>query len=209
MNLGARYRQDKYPTKGRCGAYSHLPSHCDRNKTPGVDMTTGALGQGMSTALGVAFGNRYLGHDSNTYLLLGDGETQEGQVWEGALFAAQQKLSNLIAFVDNNQKQLDGYTKDICDLGDLAQKFREFGWFVQECHGNDGESITAAVHIAKKEACRPSMIVLHTEKGIGCSFAEGVLYNHHMKFSPEQCDEAIAALEQQINQLEKEAAQYV
>ena len=108
-----------------------LPSHCDRNLTPGVDMTTGSLGQGMSTAIGTAWGNLYQKKDNYTYLVLGDGESQEGQVWEGALFAAQQKVHNLIAFIDYNKKQLDGYTKDVCEMGDLRQKFEDFGWYAQ------------------------------------------------------------------------------
>lgn len=188
---------------------TNLPSHCDRNKTPGVDMTTGSLGQGMSTALGVAFGNRHNGKNSRTYLLLGDGETQEGQVWEGALFAAQQKLSNLIAFVDFNKKQLDGYTKEICDLGDLAQKFRDFGWFAQDCDGNDVTSVRAAVMAARKSAEKPSMIILHTEKGVGCSFTEGVYYNHHVKFTDDQCLDAIRRLEEAIAATEKEELAHV
>lgn len=182
---------------------TNLPSHCDRNKTPGIDMTTGSLGQGMSTALGVAMGNRYQDRKSHTYLLLGDGETQEGQVWEGALFAAQQKLSNLIAFVDFNKKQLDGYTKEICDLGDLAQKFRDFGWFAQDCDGNDVASIKNTILAAKKHTDKPSMIIMHTEKGIGCTFTEGVYYNHHVKFSDADCQTAIDTLENSIAMMEK------
>ncbi|MCC8167127.1 MAG: transketolase [Planctomycetes bacterium] len=186
---------------------TRLPSHCDRNKTPGIDMTTGSLGQGMSTALGVAFGNRYNGRDSHTYLVLGDGEMQEGQVWEGALFAAQRKLSNVIAFVDNNKKQLDGYTSDICNLGDIAQTFRNFGWFALDCDGNDVASLRNAILAAKKNREKPSMIVMHTEKGFGCTFAEGVFYNHHVKFTDAQCEEAIASLENHIEAMqEKESA---
>lgn len=188
---------------------TNLPSHCDRNKTPGVDMTTGSLGQGMSTAIGVAWGNRYHDRNSRTYLLLGDGEVQEGQVWEGALFAAQQKLSNLVAFVDFNQKQLDGYTKDICDLGDLGQKFRDFGWFTQDCNGNDVTSVRAAIATAKKAVDKPSMIILHTEKGIGCPFTEGVLYNHHVKFTDDECQNAINILEDSIAAMQKEELAHV
>ncbi len=184
-----------------------LPSHCDRNRTPGVDMTTGSLGQGMSTAIGVALGNRYNRRKSHTYLVLGDGETQEGQVWEGALFAAQHKLDTLIAFVDSNAKQLDGYTKDICDLGDLAQKFRDFGWFSQDCDGNNVADIRRAVMLARHRPGRPAMIIMHTEKGSGCTFAEGIFYNHHIKFSDAECREAIASLEKRIGELrEKEPA---
>ena len=200
--LHGYFPESELPTVNQNGTI--LPSHCDRLKTPGIDMSTGSLGQGMSTALGVAWGNNYQGKDSYTYLVLGDGEIQEGQVWEGALFAPQRTLSNLVAFVDDNQKQLDGYTCDICGLGDIAQKFREFGWHAVDCDGNDVESLLAAIRLAKAEKEKPSVVVMRTEKGIGCSFAEGVLYNHHMKFSDAECDEAVASLEAQIARLEKE-----
>ena len=104
-----------------------LPSHCDRNLTPGVDMTTGSLGQGVSTALGMALAQKLDNKDSKTYLFIGDGECNEGQVWEGAMFAHQHKLGNLVAFVDDNGKQLDGYTKDVMDVGNIAAKFESFG----------------------------------------------------------------------------------
>lgn len=175
-----------------------LPSHCDRNKTVGIDMSTGSLGQGMSTAIGVALGNKLRNKDNYTYLLLGDGECQEGQVWEGALFAPQHKLGHLIAFIDYNKKQLDGYVEDICDLGDIAAKFIEFGWHVQDIDGHDIEAIIEAVNEAKKVEDKPSMIVLNTIKGKGCIFAEDVLYNHHMKFTRDQADDAIAALEKKL-----------
>lgn len=179
---------------------SNLPSHCDRNKTAGIDMTTGSLGQGMSTAIGVALGNKLKKKDSYTYLLLGDGECNEGQVWEGALFAPQHKLDHLIAFVDHNGKQLDGYCKDICDMGDIRLKFQDFGWFAQEVDGHDIQAIVNAVDKAKAVTGKPSMIVLQTEKGRGCTFTEDVYFNHHVKFTKEQADEAISALETQISE---------
>lgn len=177
---------------------TNFPSHCDRNKTRGVDMTTGSLGQGMSTAIGVALGNRLDGRKSCTYLVLGDGECNEGQVWEGALFAAHRKLSNLIAFIDCNKKQLDGYTKDVCDLGNLAAKFSEFNWFTQEIDGSDAGQIYLAIEKAKAQQDQPSMIVLNTIKGKGCDFAESALMNHHMFFTREQADAVIAALETEL-----------
>ncbi|PWJ47916.1 transketolase [Faecalicatena contorta] len=173
---------------------TRLPSHCDRNKTPGVDMSTGALGQGMSTAIGIAHGNKMLKKDSYTYLLLGDGECDEGQVWEGALYAPQHKLSNLIAFVDYNKQQLDGYTKDILDLGDMSKKFTEFGWYTIEVDGHDTDAIYGAIKLVKAQKEKPGMIILNTAKGKGCTFAEGILYNHHMTFTKEQCEEAIESL---------------
>ena len=175
-----------------------LPSHCDRLKTPGVDMTTGSLGQGMSTAIGVALGNRLKKKDSYTYLILGDGELDEGQVWEGALFARHYRLDHLIAFVDENKKQLDGYTRDVMDLGDIAVKFEAFGWHAQRINGHDTQAITDGIHRAKAEKGTPSVIVLDTMKGKGCSFAEDALYNHHMTFTREQADEAIAQAQQAL-----------
>lgn len=174
---------------------TNLPSHCDRNKTVGVDMTTGSLGQGMSTAIGVALGNRLDGRKSYTYLVLGDGEIDEGQVWEGALFANHFKLANLITFIDHNKQQLDGYTKDIMDLGDIQSKFESFGWYAQTVDGHDVEAIYNAIQKAKSEASGPSAIILDTLKGKGCSFAEGVLNNHHIAFTHEQVDRDIAHYE--------------
>lgn len=171
---------------------TRLPSHCDRNRTPGVDMSTGSLGQGMSTAIGIALAQKMDKIPARTFLILGDGECDEGQVWEGALFAAQFKIANLIAFVDYNKQQLDGYVKDICDLGDLAKKFMDFGWNVIECNGHNVTEISDAIHHADSQ--KPNMVILHTHKGKGCNFAEGELYNHHMRFSAEQVDSAIEAI---------------
>jgi len=171
-----------------------LPSHCDRNKTVGIDMTTGSLGQGASLAAGIALGNRMDGRKNTTYLILGDGEIQEGQVWEMVLFAAHQKLDNLIAFVDYNKQQLDGYTKDICDLGDVAWKFESFGWYAQSIDGNNIPEIYEAVQKAKSTKGKPSVIVLNTVKGKGCSFIEGKVDNHHITISKEQMEQALAEL---------------
>lgn len=183
-----------------------LPSHCDRNRTPGVDMTTGSLGQGMSTAIGTALGNRMQGRDNKTFLILGDGEMQEGQVWEGALFAAQKKVDNLIAFVDWNKKQLDGYVEDICGLGDIAEKFRAFGWNAETVDGHDVALIRDAVARAGSRSGKPNLIVLDTVKGKDCSFAEHTFLNHHMRFSEEQLDQAVAALRRKLENLREEAA---
>lgn len=178
---------------------TRLPSHCDMNLTPGIDMSTGSLGQGMSTALGAAWGHRYQGMDNYTYLVLGDGESQEGQVWEGAMWAHQQKLGNVIAFIDCNQKQLDGYTKDVNDLGDMRQKFEDFGWDARDCDGHNVKEIIDTINQAKEIKDQPHMIILHTIKGKGCSFAQDVLYNHHIKFSKEEYETAISNLQNQIH----------
>ncbi len=177
---------------------THFPSHCDRNLTTGIDMTTGSLGQGASTAVGVALGNGMDGRISTTYLVLGDGECQEGQVWEAAMFAAQHRLDNLIAFVDDNKQQLDGYTRDINDLIDVQLKFESFGWHAQRVDGSNVSEIYDAIAAAKKEKGKPSVIVLDTVKGKGCSFAEGVLDNHHMVVNKNQAEEALKLLEEKL-----------
>lgn len=177
---------------------TNLPSHCDRNKTIGIDMSTGSLGQGISTAIGIAMGNKMDGRNSFTYLILGDGESQEGQVWEGALFAAHHRVGNLIAFIDYNKKQLDGYTKDICDLGDIVKKFEDFNWHTQLVDGHDIKKIFNAIENAKLVKDKPSMIVLDTVKGKGCSFAESILFNHHMRFTQDQVSDAIGIMEKEL-----------
>ena len=175
-----------------------LPSHPDRNSTTGVDMSTGSLGQGMSTAIGIAHGNKMLGKDNYTYLLLGDGESQEGQVWEGALYAPQHKLSHLIAFTDYNKCQIDGTISEVCELGDLAGKYEAFGWYAQSVDGHDVEQISEAIHKAKQQGERPSMIVLNTVKGKGVSLAEGKVGSHNMPVTREQMDQAMAELDSQL-----------
>lgn len=175
-----------------------LPSHCDMNHTPGVDMTTGSLGQGASLAMGIACGNRLKGKDNWTYLILGDGECQEGQVWEAFLFAAHQKLSHLIAFIDWNKCQLDGFTDDVCRMGDLEAKLREFGWDARTVDGHDVEAIAGAIRAAKAETGKPSLIVLDTVKGRGISLAEGKPSSHSMAISPEEEKEALKELDAQL-----------
>ena len=178
---------------------TRLPSHCDRNLTPGIDMTTGSLGQGASTALGVALGNKLDKRENTTFLILGDGECDEGQVWEMALMAAHHKLDNFIVFIDYNKQQLDGYTKDINDLGSIKDKFESFGWYAQDIDGHDIVQIYEAIENAKKTTGKPSVIVLNTIKGKGCSFAEGILKNHHMTVSKEQTEEALKVLQEELD----------
>lgn len=169
-----------------------LPSHCDRNKTPGIDMTTGSLGQGISAAIGIALGDRMDGRDSMTYAILGDGELDEGQNWEGFMFANHYKLSNLVVFVDANGQQLDGYTKDVMDTDSISEKIKSFGWLTYDIDGHDIAQIYDAVAAAKAQSEKPTAIVLHTKKGHGCTFAEGILSNHHINFTAEQMEEALA-----------------
>ena len=179
---------------------TRLPSHTDRNRTPGVDMTTGSLGQGFSSALGIALGCKLKGLENYTYVILGDGELGEGQVWECAMFAPAKKLDRVIAFVDANGYQLDGTTDHVMPLGDVRKKFEDFGWYAADVpNGNDVEAICAAVEEAKKDTDRPKILILHTVKGLGCAaaFAPNLPTNHNMPVSPQVADETIAELEKE------------
>lgn len=175
---------------------SQLPSHCDMNRTPGIDMTTGSLGQGISAAIGIALANRLDKIDKKIYLIIGDGESNEGQIWEGAMAAAHYKLNHLIAFTDNNKMQIDGYVRDVMNIEDIGAKWSAFGWYVQRVNGHDFEEMSFAIERAHKETARPSMIILDTIKGKGAFFAEGKLENHNMKVGYETARKACKILDQ-------------
>lgn len=173
-----------------------FPSHCDMNRTPGIDMTTGSLGQGFSCAVGIAIGSRIKRDRATVYVIIGDGESQEGQIWEAAMFAAHRKLDNLIAFTDWNRLQIDGYVDEVCSLGDLEAKWRSFGWYVQRVDGHDCKAIGHAVDNAKAAVGQPSMILLDTVKGKGISFAiQAGPGCHSMSVSAEQYAQAVRELE--------------
>jgi len=181
---------------------TRLPSHCDRLLTPGIDMTTGSLGQGVSTAIGLAMAQRMDGNGARTYVFVGDGECNEGQVWEGALFAASQKLDNLTLFVDRNHKQLDGTTEEVLDIGDVEAKFEAFGWHTQTIDGHEIAAINAALLAARMEPDRPSCIVLNTIKGAGVPSIANIELNHHIVLEGEllatalkECEDVLRALE--------------
>lgn len=173
-----------------------LPSHCDRSKTPGVDMTTGSLGQGTSLAAGMALGDKLKGRDCTTYLLVGDGESNEGQVWEAAMFTAAKKLTNLVWLIDDNKKQLDGYTADILPLFDLRAKFEAFGFDAVRVDGNDVAQLHAAL-TAPVGAC-PRAIILDTVKGKGIKEVEETMANHSMNLTQAQCEPWLAQLRAQL-----------
>ncbi len=179
---------------------THLPSHCDKNKTPGVDMTTGSLGQGTSLAVGIALGDKLKGRDSKTYLFVGDGESDEGQVWEAAMFTAAKRLTNIVWLVDDNKKQLDGYTQDVLPLFDLAAKFAAFGFDAQRVDGNDVGQVYAALTAPVGD--KPRAIILDTVKGKGIPEVENTLGNHSMTVAPEVCDKWLAALKAQLAGME-------
>ena len=176
--------------------HTNFPSHTDRTKAPGVYLTTGSLGQGMSTATGAALGNKLDGRDSHVFVFVGDGECDEGQIWEGAQFAAHYKLDNLVCLVDNNGRQLDGAVADVMSHGKgIGAKFDAFGWNVIDvADGNDVEQILGALEQAKACKGKPTCLILNTVKGKGATFAEpsGA---HSSQPTKEQWDEAIAASE--------------
>lgn len=180
---------------------THLPSHPDRNLTPGVDMTTGSLGQGISVATGVAYGQHIKQSPHYTYVIVGDGELNEGQCWEAIQFAAHQGLEHLFVFVDDNKKQLDGYTADICKTQDFVEKFRSFGF---EARRVDGASITAVYDVIQqmKQSTlnKPKCIVLDTTKGQGVKELEEMVANHHLR--PNEADKKM--LENVVQRLQSQ-----
>ncbi len=175
---------------------TNLPSHVDMTKTPGIDFTAGSLGQGISAALGIAIGLRIQKKDAYVYAIVGDGESQEGEVWEAAELAGAQKVENLIAFTDLNGQQLDGYTEDIIPMHHLKERYETFGWDSYEIDGHSFEEIDAAVKKAKSVKGKPHMIIMHTNKSQGYIPGEGVKANHSMTVSAEQAEEAIKALKE-------------
>lgn len=175
---------------------TNLPSHVDMTKTPGIDFTAGSLGQGISAALGIALGLRIQKKDAYVYAIVGDGESQEGEVWEAAELAGAQKVENLIAFTDLNGQQLDGYTEDIIPMHHLKERYETFGWDSYEIDGHSFEEIDAAVKKAKSVKGKPHMIIMHTNKSQGYIPGEGVKANHSMTVSAEQAEEAIKALKE-------------
>ena len=176
---------------------TNLPSHADRLKVPGIDMTAGSLGQGGSVAAGMALAFKMDDKPNNVYVIFGDGESQEGQVWEMALFAPQHRLDNLIAFVDYNKLQLDGFCDDIIAMGDMAAKFRDFGWYTINLEdGNDVVAIHDAIEEAKAQTTgKPTMIILNTVKGLGWSEIAGKTNSHAPSVSQEQLSEALAEMQ--------------
>lgn len=174
-----------------------LPSHCDRLRTPGIDMTAGSLGQGFSAAVGIAIAKKISGNPSRVFTIIGDGESQEGQIWEAAMLASHRKLDNLIAMQDYNRMQIDGNISDVNGLEPLEDKWRAFGWNVTSIDGHNVEEITDAIGKAKEQRDRPSMIILNTIKGKGAYFAEGKLSSHNMKVTEEEWQNAIVELQRE------------
>lgn len=175
---------------------TNLPSHCDMLKTRGVDMTAGSLGQGFSCAVGMAKASKIKKDNATIYAMVGDGESQEGQIWEAAMAAGQFKLNNLIAFTDNNGMQIDGNTKEIISVDPIDQKWKSFGWNVTTVDGHNISEIYNAIVEAKKSTEKPTMIILNTIKGKGVSFIEAMGYkNHNTPITEEQRIMALKELE--------------
>lgn len=178
-----------------------LPSHPDRQLTPGVDMTTGSLGQGISTACGVAKSFQIDKKNQYVYCIVGDGELNEGQCWEAFQFAAHHKLDHLIVFLDENKKQLDGLTCEICKGYDYTEKFLSFGFDTQKVDGKNAGEIVNAVELAKRVKDKPHMIILDTVKGQGFPYLEEKEDNHHVRPTEEEKEiirRFIKELEQEI-----------
>lgn len=182
--------------------HTRLPSHCDRNKTPGVDMTTGSLGQGTSLACGMAMGDKLKGRDSRTFLIVGDGESDEGQVWESFSFAAAKKLDNLVVLLDWNKRQLDGWTDDVMPMGDYVEKFRAFGFDTVKVDGNDVEALSEALAHTRTGNGKPFAIVMDTVKGYGIKDVAETVMNHSLPVSDEQYAKWMAELKSELAALE-------
>lgn len=173
---------------------SRLQGHPDMKKVPGVELSTGSLGTGFSAATGLALASRLDGRDNYTYVLLGDGELEEGQVWEAAMSAAHYKLDHLIAFVDNNGLQIDGSIDEVLSPNPIDAKFAAFGWNVYVIDGHDFAQIAWAVRRAKAERGRPSLILARTVKGRGVSFMENQAGWHGSAPDAEQVAAALREL---------------
>ena len=173
---------------------SHLQGHPDMKKVPGVDMSTGSLGTGISAAVGMALACQMDKKENYVYTVLGDGESQEGQVWEAAMAAAHYKLDNLIAFVDNNGLQIDGNVDDVLSPNPIDAKFGAFGWHVQVIDGHDFQQIADAVKAAKAAKGQPSVIVAKTVKGKGVSYMENQAGWHGSAPNAEQVAQAMEDL---------------
>ena len=172
-----------------------LQGHPDMGKTPGVDISTGSLGQGLSAGVGMALGLRMDRTDARVYVILGDGELNEGQIWEAAMSAAKFKLDNLLAFVDYNNLQLDGWCSDVMPIEPLAAKWRAFNWETFEIDGHNMRQIVGTIEAAQQVVGKPSIIIAHTVKGKGVSFMENQCDWHGRAPNDEEYERAMAELQ--------------
>lgn len=173
---------------------SHLQGHPDMNKTPGVDVCTGSLGQGLSQAVGLALAARLAGRSARTYCLLGDGEVQEGQIWEAAMAAPHYQLDNLCIIIDQNGLQIDGEVAKVMNVGPLGPKFLAFNWHVLEVDGHDIEAIAQALENAEETKGKPTAIIARTVKGKGVPFFEHKASYHGVPPSDSELSQALEHL---------------
>ena len=183
---------------------SFLQGHPDMRKVPGVDMSTGSLGQGVSCAVGMALNGKITGKDYRVYSVLGDGEIQEGQVWEAAMFASHKKLDNLTIFIDNNNLQIDGTMEEVNSPYPIPEKFAAFGWNTVEIDGHDFDQIEDAIAQAKSVKDKPTAVIMHTVKGKGVSFMENQVGWHGVAPNAEQYENAMNELKTAYSALEAE-----
>lgn len=206
-----------YSTLAECGFFDKewlntlndggtlLPSHPDRTKTPGVDMTTGSLGQGTSAAAGIATGFKLKKSNQYVYLIVGDGELNEGQCWEAFQYIAANKLNHCIVIIDENKKQLDGTCEEVLNPFSIPDKMEAFGFHVQYVKGNDESKIDQAIEVAKNVKDSAVCIVLDTIKGQGVPFFEEMKANHSVKFNSEDILEANHKAIKELESFIKEA----
>jgi len=173
---------------------SRYQGHPDKRFLPVLEASTGSLGQGLSLGIGMALAARLDGSPVRAYVMLGDGEIQEGQIWEAAMFASYHKVDNVCAIVDYNKIQLDGFVKDIMGLEPLADKWRSFGWHVLEINGHDLPAIHAAFDEARSVKQKPSVLIAHTVKGKGVSFMEDNPKFHGVAPTPQEVELALKEL---------------
>ncbi len=181
---------------------SYMQGHPDMKGIPGIDMSTGSLGQGISAANGMALAGKLAGKDYRVYTMLGDGELEEGQVWEAAMFAAHYKLDNLTAFIDNNGLQIDGNIADVMNSNPIDKKFEAFNWNVITIDAHDYDAILDAVNQAKATKGKPTVIIAKSVKGKGVSFMEGQAAWHGAAPKQAEFEQAIAELDAKIKELE-------
>ncbi len=181
---------------------SYLEGHPDMKHTPGVDMSSGSLGQGISVATGVALGAKIDGDAFRVYSILGDGELEEGQVWEAAMFAGHKKLDTLCAIIDNNNLQIDGCLDDVCSPYPIAEKFRAFNWYTIEVDGHNFDELEAAFAQARQNKGKPTAIIMTTTKGKGVSFMENKASWHGSAPNDEQYEIAMNELKSALAALE-------
>ena len=177
----------------------HMSGHVEMHHVRGVDMSTGSLGQGVSAAVGMALGGKLNHKDYRVYAVMGDGELDEGVIWETAMSAPKFKLDNLIAIVDYNKVQLDGTTDEVMPLGDLSAKWEAFGWTVRECDGHDLEALDFCINVADGAVGAPTVIIANTVKGKGVSFMEGKSAWHGKAIDDESFAKAMEELGGAVN----------